>query len=216
MLRFSLFGFPVGIHWMFWVVMALLGGAGGALDRPGAMEQLLIWIGVGLVSILWHELGHAFLQRKYGAQPQIILYGGGGLAVAHGARFTRTQSFIVSAAGPTFGLMLAAVAWLVLRTLDVPSGTGRSVLATAVFINVAWTVINLLPVMPLDGGHMLSAVLGGRRQLVAGIGVVVAAAAAFILYGYFGQLYAAIMFGFFAFENLKVLRAPAGAPPPVP
>ena len=31
MIHFQLFGFPVAVHWMFWVITALLGGAEPAI-----------------------------------------------------------------------------------------------------------------------------------------------------------------------------------------
>ena len=76
-LHFRLFGFPVRVHPFFWVVSLLLGM--GGRDRP-IRSNVLIWVAVVFVSILVHELGHAFMQRYYGGHPWITLYGFGGLA----------------------------------------------------------------------------------------------------------------------------------------
>ena len=61
----------------FWVITVLLG-----LNTDGQTPplELIIWIAVVFVSILVHELGHAFTQRHFGGQPWITLYGMGGLA----------------------------------------------------------------------------------------------------------------------------------------
>jgi Zn-dependent protease len=213
MIRFSIFGFPVTVQWLFWVVLAVLGPI-NALGQPGGLMRLGLWVGIGFVSILWHELGHCFFQRKYGATPEIQLYGGGGLAIAHGGRFTRAQSLIVAAAGPAFGLMLWAVSERFFHHF--PPKSPALVRASLYLwqINLFWSLINLLPVLPLDGGRILEAIVNGRIRIVAGIGVVVAAAAAIWAFFNWG-LYTAVLFGFFAVQNFQLLQSP-GLPPPPP
>jgi hypothetical protein len=56
MLRFTLFGFPVLIHWMFWLNAALMGGALSA-SSPEQLRGLLGWMAAVFLSILIHELG---------------------------------------------------------------------------------------------------------------------------------------------------------------
>ena len=106
MFRFTLLGFPVSIHWMFWLTAALLSGQIDNLSKPGALWQMGIWMAVVFLSVLWHELGHVIFQRKFGARPEIMLVAFGGLAVPHGGQFNRGQSFVIAAAGPAFGLLL--------------------------------------------------------------------------------------------------------------
>ena len=76
-LHFRAFGVPVRVHPWFWVIALLLGLGGG--ERADPMETV-IWVAVVFVSILVHELGHAFPQRFYGGHPRITLYSFGGLA----------------------------------------------------------------------------------------------------------------------------------------
>jgi membrane-associated protease RseP (regulator of RpoE activity) len=72
------------------------------------------------LSILIHELGHAFAMRWYGMQASIVLYHFGGLAIpdSYGSfgsfgrisRFRRRENqLIISAAGPAAQLALAAL-----------------------------------------------------------------------------------------------------------
>ena len=89
MFRFTLLGFPVSIHWMFWLTAALLSGQIDNLSKPGALWQMGIWMAVVFLSVLWHELGHVIFQRKFGARPEIMLVAFGGLAVPHGGQFNR-------------------------------------------------------------------------------------------------------------------------------
>src|SRR4029079_3345516 len=77
---FSVFGFPVHIHWFFWLNTALLSGR---LDAKSSaqVQALVSWVAAVLVSIVIHDLGHAFVMRHYGARPHIVLYALGGLAI---------------------------------------------------------------------------------------------------------------------------------------
>jgi len=167
MLRFTFLGFPVSIHWMFWLVAFLWGN-----HTQGDSQALMLWIAAFFLSIFWHELGHAFLYRHYGARPSISLHGIGGTCYGHG--YTpignhRLKEILISFAGPAFGLALAAAAWLIIRQLtgkapefSLYSGTTPLLkFATYLFvINLFLNLLNLLPVLPLDGGQIMQAILG--------------------------------------------------------
>ena len=56
--------------------MAVLFGA-----SAGGILQLLVWVAVVFVSILFHELGHALAFRFYGQPSRIVLYMAGGMTV---------------------------------------------------------------------------------------------------------------------------------------
>ncbi len=202
-LRFSLFGIPVAIHWFFWILAALIGPIGIA-DSPEGMRILLIWIGVVLVSILVHELGHAFAYRKYGGRPQIVLHGMGGAAMAHG-HFNRRQSIIITLGGPFFGLVLGTVIWTLLYCGFVPG----NIYITALFmftlqVNIFWSLLNLLPILPLDGGQLLGFLMNGRRAVLRGqIGAGCAALVGIGLFFLFSSLFSLILFGFLAYQNYQ-------------
>lgn len=107
-LHFRIFGFPVRVHPFFWVVSLLLGMGGGAADPA----KTLVWVGVVFVSILVHELGHAFLQRFYGGRPWITLYSFGGMASCNDCDRSPRSQIVISLAGPVAGFLLAV--WLIL------------------------------------------------------------------------------------------------------
>jgi membrane-associated protease RseP (regulator of RpoE activity) len=102
-LHFRLFGIPVRIHPWFWVITALL-GLQGASTPP---LEFVAWVAVVLVSILVHELGHAFVQRYYGGRPRIVLHGMGGLAIAENHDRSTTAQVLISLAGPLAGFAFA-------------------------------------------------------------------------------------------------------------
>ena len=80
MIKFKLFGFPVRIQWMFWLLCAFLGMRYLQTGGRYGFVMLFILTGTVLVSILWHELGHALYRKKFGAPySEITLWGMGGL-----------------------------------------------------------------------------------------------------------------------------------------
>lgn len=223
MLSFSILGFPVRVHWMFWVVAGLLSGA-LSMQGPELFVTLSTWIPIVFVSILWHELGHAQAQKKYGGRPEILLYGMGGLASAS-VRVTRHQSMWISAAGPaaSISLYLATLLVAIVMGMQVRYGwTGAFVVDakevdgvlrptvtmrifnSLLWVNGFWTLINLLPILPLDGGRIFEAFMATRNpRIVPTVGMVVAGVVAVAGFLFFGSLFMAILFGFMAYENWK-------------
>jgi len=152
-LNFRLFGIPVRVHPLFWLGAALL----GAPTLTAGLGYLAIWIAVVFVSILVHELGHAFAFRRFGSRSHIVLWMFGGLAVPHAGIAGRWRRIVASLAGPAAGFVLCALVWGSARLTDWPVTGGKPVvyLYVALFlVNLYWGVMNLLPVFPLDGGQV--------------------------------------------------------------
>lgn len=188
-LRFHLFGFPIRVHPYFWLA-ALILGANGSWGREQGFDQeagmkLLMWTLAMFVSILVHELGHAFAFRYFGLAARVVLYMFGGLATpdhssnpwAQPARIDGRANILISAAGPGAGFLLAvAVAGLVMASggsfrfeqalpfwsCRLPADTGPMIwylVQYMLWINIFWGLINLLPVFPLDGGQIANSLL---------------------------------------------------------
>ena len=164
---------PVRVDLTFFVVIAFLGWAG---SRSPA--EILAWTAIAFVSVLLHELGHAAAMRAFDRQPEVLLYGMGGLTT--GEAVSPGRSVIVSLAGPFTGI---AVGLVVLAIAGVPHDIntfGHAVVFDALWINLAWAGFNLLPILPLDGGNVLAGLLGlvtasqGRR-IANVVSIVVAA-----------------------------------------
>ncbi|NJM37815.1 MAG: hypothetical protein HC845_08160, partial [Akkermansiaceae bacterium] len=117
----------------------------------------------GFIYILVHELGHALTARKYGASVHIVLQAFGGYAAYSGKHMSRLQSFLITAAGPAIQIVLGLVAYFALQSLPNLNETGSHFLAMLAVISIFWAVLNLLPVLPLDGGRMLESILGPAR-----------------------------------------------------
>lgn len=210
-LRFPLLGIPVRVSPWFWLMAVVLGWPYLQLGMP----SLLMWVFAVFVSILVHEFGHALTARACGYPPRVLLYQFGGLAMFSPTHnFSLGRSLLITAAGPLAGLALGGVAivvGLVLAIRNVPLAPGAEIFLTQmVYINIFWSVLNLMPVLPLDGGQiardlllMISPRRGMRIALVVSlvVGGLLAAGAL-----YMQMFFLAILFGSMAGGSLTELQ----------
>ena len=157
---FRLFGFPVHVDLTFVLFVGLLG------YQPGiAISELLVWVVLAFLAVLFHELGHAFAARRTGARPAIALVMLGGVTTYTPPRqLSRLTSLGISLAGPAVGLVLGAALLVVARTVDIdPLSLTAYALRAAVFTTVGWSVLDLLPIVPLDGGQAMRELLPETR-----------------------------------------------------
>lgn len=162
---------PGRVHWSFWVFTAIL----GIVDPNASLVTVSLWIAAVFVSILVHELGHAFAAKAYGMAPRIVLYGMGGVAVYRPVRQSWISRVLIAAAGPGAGFMLAGLIVLLgvsmgyavrLDPLGFRVGDGTLIdgrmglfIRDLLFVNVFWGLLNLLPIQPLDGGNITATLL---------------------------------------------------------
>ena len=210
MLRFRLFGFPITIHWFFWISAVLLCGYTYVQNqRPIHFQLIGIWVLVVFVSVLVHELGHAIAFKKYGGRPSILLQAFGGLASSSGY-YSRRQHIIISAAGPAAGLLLGGIAWIITQFFppSIESIRLAHLVIWFLWVNIVWSLINLLPVPPLDGGQIFAAAYRGRnhRYVVHTVGMVTAIIAAVGLFLSLRSFFAPFLFGFLAYQNYMQAR----------
>lgn len=134
------------------------------------------WILIATVAVVGHELGHAAALVHVGSPARITLglLGGATTGVAPDDR----SRLLVSLAGPAAGLALGAPVLLV-RDLVAPASTAHALADLALWATVGWSLLNLVPVLPLDGGRALAAAL----SLVAGRDVEVLVGAASVVLG---------------------------------
>jgi stage IV sporulation protein FB len=231
-LNFGLFGFRVRVHPYFWLCIVLFNLQ---LLQGAYPELLFIWIAVVFVSILVHELGHALAFRLFGSHAFIVLYAFGGLAISNSALRSRFQRIIVSLAGPFAGFSLAALVYLsnnLAKWGDDPIHRTHTwfLYSSLWYVNFGWGLINLIPVFPLDGGHIARELCEWRRpgrgeRLSIQISVWVAIAVAFysficvleprteklhflkeIPWYLRGNAYIGILFLFLAYVNYQLLQ----------
>lgn len=188
------FGFPVWVDPTVLFMLALIVLPRAQQGREGLLDGVLT-AAIIFGSILVHELGHATVARAYKLGPvEIMLHGFGGLA--RYARAPRpSQGVWVTLAGPGAGLLLGLATLPLVFVLD---GEPRSYAIFVVYVNVFWSLFNLLPMFPLDGGHVLLHALSTRisrpsaERWAARVGVLTALPVATVAVG-LGQYFIALI-----------------------
>jgi len=141
---------PTYIFPSFWVLALLIGWLASA-----APWQIFVWVFVVFISVLVHELGHALSARFWNQRTHIELGPFGGLTVRHGPSLGLFREFIVILMGPLCGFFLAFVGYLLLLTN--PQIPALIYFYYILWVaNMFWSILNLLPVHPLDGGKLMS------------------------------------------------------------
>jgi Zn-dependent protease len=182
-------GIPIYLDMMFVLVLIVFSYRYFTSGNTQLMSAGFVIIVGLLLSILLHELGHAFAGRLFKAPVSFIeLTGLGG--VAHFERSLPASAIkrsLIYLAGPAVNLVL----WYALDFLAVEAAASGNPmvalpLALLSYSNFALMIFNLLPAYPLDGGHTLDAWLGailGPRwatRIVASLGLVVAVGLAYL------------------------------------
>jgi Zn-dependent protease len=200
---FPLFGYGVKIQHSFWVLVVVLGAR-----RPD-LATLLAWVVVATVSILLHEVGHALVASRWGVVYRIELHAMGGTTAWRGTGpVAWWKDVLVSLAGPAVGLGLGFLMSL-LQTPELPFLV-RVAIHDLVWVGIGWSLFNLLPVPPLDGGQAVRTTLvrwaGDTGEYVAAvIGVVIAVAAA-VAALLLDQVWAALIVAYHGYSSFLVAR----------
>ncbi len=219
-LRFSLFGIPVAIQ-PFFVIMAWI------VFPQDNFKFTLMWIACVFVGVLAHELGHAFVARHFGFQPVIILHSFGGVTSWRSERqLGYGQRIILSAAGPAVGICIGVLALGALVFYGpVESAVLAKLFEFTIWVNLGWGVLNLFPVLPLDGGHIATAaaeaVFGPKGRTVALVVSLVITGVLAMWMMWKGQIWMTIIMVILSISNFQALGlfkkkapAPAGAAMP--
>lgn len=120
---------------------------------------ILIWVGIIFISVLIHEYGHALTATAFRQRAQIQLIVFGGLTTYAGPRLSFWKQFLIVLNGPLAGIGLFILAsFLLFFPLQ---GEFLRWVKLFQFVNLFWSVVNLLPVLPLDGGQLLRIALEG-------------------------------------------------------
>lgn len=153
-----------------------------------------------LASVLFHELCHALLARRFGLPvSSITLFVFGGAANLEEEPRRPRDEALIAAVGPVSSLVLGIVLWAI--DLVVVQEQVSATIGWLAFINITLGIFNLVPGFPMDGGRLLRALLWKVRgdrfaatrnaaavgrligYLLIGIGVLIALAPAGLIAG---------------------------------
>jgi len=162
----------------------LVVGMGQQRDGVELLKYIGYWILCTLVSVMVHELGHAIMGRVFGLPGNITLAGMGGQAVGNFDTLRSWQRVLVILAGPGAGFLLLFALILVNQrpwnlnvadALDLPmlkipwkwdlldqintnlktTPPYNEIMKFLCWMNLFWNIINLIPIIPLDGGMLM-------------------------------------------------------------
>ena len=197
--HFHVLRVPVRVELWFFVITVLI-----AINRTWLPFVFVFeWIAVVFVAILVHELGHAMSFRRQGQEPSVLLTGMGGLTYGSAPFTSRAADITTSLAGPVTGIVVLGLpAWILLQQLEVdPTNLLWRVTYDLYWVSFIWSFVNLLPVLPLDGGHVSQALFG--RSTARKISIVAAMVVVWYLVatGYrYGIFFFLILGGLSAYE----------------
>jgi Zn-dependent protease len=204
-LTFRLGPIPVRVHLWLFVAALLLG-----LSVQGGALHMALWASGFLMTILAHEFAHAITARAFDAPAEVNLtLFRPGIGSWLGS-LSPLRRVVVCLAGPAVSLLMAALAFAIARFHPPSNEVAAGALRYVGTINLGWGLVNLLPMLPLDGGHALVALLdsatkGRAEQTVRWLSVGCAAALGLVAVHY-RMAFPAFICGFVAFQNVRTLR----------
>ncbi len=202
-------GVSVYLH-IFFLLSALL-ALTFTLPEPDLVSAGLMMVGVLLVSVALHEVGHSLAAIRVGGKVDAVVLGPVGGLISPRVPDEPEIHLFVALAGPIVHLLLAVVAAIALaiagntqllgllnplatpQDLIEPGGTALIAAKITLWLNWNLMLLNLLPAYPFDGGPILRAMLWpalGRRtarvvtaRVAMGIAVLLCASSLFTVAG---------------------------------
>lgn len=115
-----------------------------------------------IACLVIHEYGHVRAMKHFGIKTKgiYLIPFVGGLAVSDEKITTRWQDVVISLMGPAFGL-ITSVLGVVLYYV-----TKMEIFAGVAVLSALLNLFNLLPILPLDGGHVLKSISFSMRSWI--------------------------------------------------
>ncbi|MEO1856085.1 MAG: site-2 protease family protein, partial [Rubritalea sp.] len=191
---------------------------------PVAVWMVVVFISI-LIHELGHALVG---RKLGGGVCWIRLWAFGGLAHQQGARFNQSSKAKMIAAGPVAGLALYALVSLIAIALWPTNRVGLDLVLTAstlwlyepnnpellqliretpmkthvfiqfIWVNLFWSLVNLLPVFPLDGGQIAATYMKSSKKMHL-LGIICGTSFAAIGYLLLNSYFIPMLFGLLAY-----------------
>ncbi len=172
----GLFGRVRGVDIRFHFSMLFSIPIAYVLFRPTNVREItaaLLWLIGFVLCIFLHEVGHALTAQLVGVEVKsIVIWILGGFTNLSRKSERPSRNLAISAAGPLVNMLLGflcVLGYIVLSLLFLPfyrnvelflwGQTFINLFFSLALVNVILVVFNLLPIYPLDGGHILHSVM---------------------------------------------------------
>ena len=173
---FRIFGFEVGID-LSWIILAILIAWSLSVGlfpvRYKGFSSHVYWL-MGIVgalglffSIVFHEMSHSLVARKYGMKMKgITLFIFGGVAEMGDEPQNPKAEFMMAIAGPISSIFIGLVfyGFYIVGRQNGWSEPISGIVQYLAYINGLLAAFNLIPAFPLDGGRVLRAILWGWKK----------------------------------------------------
>lgn len=135
-----------------------------------------------ILCLVFHEYGHIRAMKRFGLQTKgiYLIPFVGGLALSEDKINTRWQDVYISIMGPCFGLFLSLALMVVYWLTDIELFAGLAA------FNALLNLFNMLPVLPLDGGHVLKSIAFSVNSVVGLVVCIICAIAGVAVSYHFG------------------------------
>ena len=187
----KIFGVELRIHVTFLILLAFVWVTEWSDQGIAGAGRGLALVGIVFAAVILHELGHALAALQAGvAIDAILLLPIGGIAITDGSALSpgrpatdlgasprlgllgwRNREIRIALAGPLISLAAGGFAAIMIQAVapeihlwSQPWLTSTNLVRTLVWANLGLGLLNLLPAYPLDGGHVLRALLARRLE----------------------------------------------------
>ncbi|MDJ0953441.1 MAG: hypothetical protein QNJ81_07160 [Acidimicrobiia bacterium] len=210
MLRFSMLGIPVAVHWSFLFIGIL------AMGQPA--ELILAFVVGVFIAVLAHEMGHALTARAFGAKNvTVTLFGLGGVTQYPATTpLTPGRRFLIAASGSAVGMTLGGAVFLARNTAFARDlfDYGRMIGIGIVIAGLLWGALNWLPILPLDGGNMVRSALDAvtpkySLRITKVLTIITAAVVAYLAIDIWDNTFGAVFLAIIALQGLQTPEADA-------
>ncbi len=154
-------------------------------------DQQITFLVELLAVLLIHELGHYLMMKRFGYENVRMLFIPLMGAFVHGSKpeYRQKESVLVIMAGPIPGIVIGVALWLIGIDMKIQW------MVDAAFLSFVLNAINLIPLLPLDGGRLLNALFFERMELFQVV-FAFGSSLAIIGLGFFINSYILMGFGF--------------------
>jgi Zn-dependent protease len=162
-------GIPLGLHYSFFVLLALLTWRVSSGFLPNGYPDWSPWIywATGTVaavllslSVVVHELAHSLVARRRGIPVHgIVMFILGGVSELEADSKRARDEFLIAVVGPATSFLLSAILFGITVVLGGGDSPLEAIVLYLAIINLLLGIFNLLPVFPLDGGRVLRSVI---------------------------------------------------------
>jgi Zn-dependent protease/CBS domain-containing protein len=186
-----IYGIPIFLHTSWFIIFALIAGSfyeeyqALQLNIPtarlvglGVMTSLLFF-----ASLIFHELSHSVVAKHYKIPVvSITMFVFGGVSQISREPDRALEEFNIAVAGPLSSFLLG-LGFLLIARFAGPNDILRTLATSLGKINLLLGEFNLIPGFPLDGGHILRALVWGFNKDFAASTRVAARSGEIIGYG---------------------------------